>query len=100
MSTRGHMRSMRCRVHIARRHTVKDVLLRACGVRKTLGKTLVLNDVSLEVCRGDVVGLLGANGAGKTTLIRIVMGLMAPDGGSVDGVATRHRGRAVGYLPE
>jgi ABC-2 type transport system ATP-binding protein len=79
---------------------VKDVLLRAGGVRKSLGKNLVLNDVSLEVCRGDIVGLLGANGAGKTTLIRIVMGLMAPDGGSVDGVAARHRGRTIGYLPE
>jgi ABC-2 type transport system ATP-binding protein len=76
------------------------VLLRAVGVRKTLGTNVVLDDVSLEVCRGDIVGLLGANGAGKTTLIRIVMGLMAPDSGVVHGSTAGRGSAAVGYLPE
>ena len=75
-------------------------MLRATGVRKSLGKNVVLDDVTLDVCRGDIVGLLGANGAGKTTLIRILMGLMAPDAGVVGGSVTRCRSLAVGYLPE
>ena len=79
---------------------MKDMLLRATGVRKSLGRTLVLDDASLEVCRGHIVGLLGANGAGKTTLIRIVMGLMAPDAGVIEGPVVRNRSLAVGYLPE
>jgi ABC-2 type transport system ATP-binding protein len=78
---------------------VRDVMLRAAGVRKTLGTNLVLDDVSLDVCRGDIVGLLGANGAGKTTLIRIAMGLMDPDGGVVDGLAPMGTA-TVGFLPE
>jgi len=79
---------------------VRHVLLRARGVRKSLGKNLVLDDVSLDVCRGGIVGLLGANGAGKTTLIRIVMGLMAADEGVVEGSIARNRSTGVGYLPE
>lgn len=42
-----------------------------------------LSDVSLEVGRGRIVGLLGHNGAGKTTLIRLIAGLLAPDAGTV-----------------
>ena len=43
----------------------------------------VLNGVTFSVNAGEVVGLLGRNGAGKTTLIRIAMGMLYPDGGSV-----------------
>ena len=69
-------------------------LLRLAGVSRTLGRRLILDDVSLEVRPGEILGLLGANGAGKTTLIRIVMGLTRPDRGSVE---TANR---IGYLPE
>lgn len=43
----------------------------------------VLADIGFSVAPGEVVGLLGRNGAGKTTLINLVMGLLAPDRGTV-----------------
>jgi len=70
------------------------------------GDVLANDSITLEVQAGEVFGLLGPNGAGKTTLVRQLVGLLAPDAGSVrllgeDLVA--HPGRAaqlVGYLPQ
>src|SRR5258707_2077571 len=50
---------------------------------KSYGKRCVVDDVSLHVEKGEVVGLLGANGAGKTTTFYMIIGLEQPDGGSV-----------------
>ena len=50
---------------------------------KRYGQRTVVNAVSAEVRRGEVVGLLGPNGAGKTTTFYMVVGLIRPDGGSV-----------------
>ena len=48
------------------------------------GESLVaVNEVSFRVAKGEVYGLLGPNGAGKTTTLRMVMGLLEPDSGSV-----------------
>jgi ABC-2 type transport system ATP-binding protein len=74
------------------------------GLRKRYGRRPAVEDVSLEVGRGEVVGLLGPNGAGKTTVIKMLLGLVHPDAGeamllgrpAADPVA-RDR---VGYLPE
>lgn len=64
----------------------------------------VLRDVSLHVAERSVFGFLGANGAGKTTLIHLLIGLRAPQSGSVhigNVAATRPEARArLGYLPE
>ncbi|MCL3861627.1 ABC transporter ATP-binding protein [Actinotalea sp. K2] len=53
------------------------------GVTRRFGETVALDDVSLEVRAGELVGLLGPNGAGKTTLISLVNGLRRPDSGTV-----------------
>ncbi|MDD3396358.1 MAG: ATP-binding cassette domain-containing protein, partial [Acidaminococcaceae bacterium] len=55
---------------------------------KIYGERHVVNDVSLAVEQGTIVGLLGPNGAGKTTTFYMIVGLERPDGGQVlvDGV--------------
>ncbi|RFC65660.1 MULTISPECIES: ABC transporter ATP-binding protein [Mesorhizobium] len=53
------------------------------GITKTFGKTVANSSVSLEVKRGEIVGLLGENGAGKTTLMNILFGLYRADEGKV-----------------
>ena len=53
------------------------------GLRKRYGRQAAVEDVSLEVGRGEVVGLLGPNGAGKTTTFYMVVGLIRPDRGRV-----------------
>ena len=76
----------------------------ASGLRKRYGRQLAVEDVSLEVGRGQIVGLLGPNGAGKTSVIKMLLGLVQPDGGEVmllGRPATEPAARArVGYLPE
>src|SRR5260370_35685541 len=51
---------------------------------KNYGRRRVVEDVSLYVDKGEVVGLLGANGAGKTTTFYMIVGLERPDGGTVN----------------
>ncbi len=83
-------------------------LLRATGLAKSYGGRRVVDDVSLEVRQGEIVGLLGPNGAGKTTSFNMVVGLVRPDAGSVSlagqelGTLPMHRrARAgLGYLPQ
>ena len=74
------------------------------GLRKRYGKQVAVEDVSLEVARGEIVGLLGPNGAGKTSVIKMLLGLVRPDDGEVlllGQPAADPAARArVGYLPE
>ncbi|MHC4063281.1 MAG: ATP-binding cassette domain-containing protein, partial [Planctomycetota bacterium] len=51
------------------------------NVTKQFGPQVVLENVSLEVHTGELVGLVGANGAGKTTLFKLIVGQESPDTG-------------------
>lgn len=59
------------------------MLLETRGLVKRYGTRVVVNAVSLTIDKSSIVGLLGRNGAGKTTSFRMIMGMVAPDGGEV-----------------
>jgi ABC-2 type transport system ATP-binding protein len=77
----------------------------ACGLRKTLGTTVALDGLDLEVRTGEVHGFLGPNGAGKSTTIRVLLGLLRADAGEVrllDGDPWRDAAalhRRLAYVP-
>jgi len=60
-----------------------DVVIEVANLRKSFGAVRAVDDLSFSVDRGDIVGLLGANGAGKTTALRLMLGLLRPQAGSV-----------------
>ena len=61
-----------------------EVVLRTRNLSKRYGNRLAVNDLNLEVRRGEIFGFLGPNGAGKTTTIRMALGLITPTTGSVE----------------
>ena len=62
-----------------------EVLVEADRLRKTFGTITAVDEISLRVAKGEVLGFLGPNGAGKSTLFRMIQGVEQPDSGS------RHR---------
>ncbi|HNI37087.1 MAG TPA: LPS export ABC transporter ATP-binding protein [Pseudomonadales bacterium] len=82
--------------------------LRALHLGKAYKKRAVVNDVSLQVSNGEIVGLLGPNGAGKTTCFYMMVGLIPADKGEIflDGENITHlpmhsrARRGLGYLPQ
>jgi lipopolysaccharide export system ATP-binding protein len=82
--------------------------LRAVNLVKSYNKRKVVNQISLDVNRGEIVGLLGPNGAGKTTTFYMVVGLTRPESGQVllDGEDITsfpmhlRAGKGVSYLPQ
>lgn len=87
---------------------IHSMVLRTEGLVKRYGKRTVVNDVSINVRQGEIVGLLGPNGAGKTTSFYMTTGLIVPNAGHIyldDKDITDYpvykRARAgVGYLPQ
>ena len=53
------------------------------GIRRSFGGLQALSNVSLSLYPGEIVGLLGENGAGKSTLVKILTGVLEPDGGGI-----------------
>jgi lantibiotic transport system ATP-binding protein len=64
--------------------TVPDVAIETAGLTRRFGSQIAVDDVSLRVPSGAVYGFLGPNGSGKTTTIRMLLGLMSADAGSIE----------------
>lgn len=62
----------------------QEVVLRTRNLTKHYGQRLAVDQLNLEVHRGDIFGFLGPNGTGKTTTIRMALGLITPSGGNVE----------------
>ena len=78
-------------------------LLKLVNITKQYDGVRAVDRVSFEVKRGDIYGFLGPNGAGKTTTIRMIMGIIQPDSGSIeinDNNMINSNEQIVGYLPE
>ena len=84
------------------------MVLRAEGLVKRYGKRTVVNNVSINVRQGEIVGLLGPNGAGKTTSFYMTTGLIVPNGGHIyiddkditDFPVYKRARSGIGYLPQ
>lgn len=78
------------------------------NLEKIIKKTKIINDISLQISSGEVVGLLGPNGAGKTTTFYMICGLIAPtkgrillNGADITRLPLHKRARlGIGYLPQ
>lgn len=62
---------------------MNDIVLSAEKISKSFKDVKVVNDLSFELKKGDIFGFIGPNGAGKTTTIRMLLGLLKPDSGSI-----------------
>jgi ABC-2 type transport system ATP-binding protein len=76
------------------------------GVSKSFGQKIVLDDISFSVPENCVFGFIGANGAGKTTTMKMILGLLKPDSGSITACGEKvafgssKANRLIGYLPD
>jgi ABC-2 type transport system ATP-binding protein len=81
-------------------------MIKIFNVNKRFKNVVALNDLSLQVNKGDIFGYIGPNGAGKTTTIRILATLLPPDDGYAEiagyNILTRQRDvrRTIGYMPD
>ncbi len=71
-------------------------LLTVAHVDLTLGQRPILQDISLQLHRGEIMTLIGLNGSGKTTLLRVILGLLKPDRGRV----WLRPALRIGYMPQ
>lgn len=82
---------------------MNDALLSVSGLTKRYGDMTALNNLSFELQKGRIIGLLGPNGSGKTTLIKIICGLLQPTAGTITvegnpiGVESK---KVISYLPD
>ena len=80
---------------------MSEAVISLKGIEKAYGKHKVLTNVSLEVNKGDLFGLIGRNGAGKTTLFKVILGLSECQSGSVELFGSKDLAagrRRIGFL--
>jgi ABC-2 type transport system ATP-binding protein len=73
------------------------------NITKTFGKIVAVDDLSLKVPQGSIVGFIGPNGSGKTTTMRMILNILYPDSGTVRIFGDSLRGAVtdrIGYMPE
>ncbi|HZO35455.1 MAG TPA: energy-dependent translational throttle protein EttA, partial [Solirubrobacteraceae bacterium] len=70
-------------IHIPPGPRLGDTVIRADGLRKSFGDKMLIEDLSFDLPKAGIVGIIGANGAGKTTLFRMIAGTETPDEGSI-----------------
>jgi ABC-2 type transport system ATP-binding protein len=84
----------------------QDRVLCAVSLSRRLSENAAVSNISLQINRGDIVGLLGLNGAGKTTTLRMLSGVLVPDEGSVSingyslSDSPMEARRQIGFLPD
>ena len=62
----------------------KENVLRVSDITMQFGGVVAVDDLSLEVNKGEIIGLIGPNGAGKTTAFNVITGVYAPTNGAVE----------------
>jgi ABC-2 type transport system ATP-binding protein len=86
--------------------SASDIAVRVDRLKKTFGATVAVEDVSFAVARGEMFGVIGPDGAGKTTTLRLICGLLRPDGGRVEVLgadpvrAHRTATASIGYVSQ
>nr|WP_207721360.1 MULTISPECIES: ABC transporter ATP-binding protein [Oscillospiraceae] len=90
----------RCRAGPERESEQVEPILQVQNLHKKIGKKAIIRDASFAVMPGEIMGFLGPNGAGKTTTIKMILGLLKVDSGSIqigpyDGVKDPERARSL-----
>lgn len=85
---------------------MKDPILSVLDLRKSFGDNTVLNGINFKVYPGQIIGYIGPNGAGKSTTVKIFLGMLEKDSGSIEifGKSLNHGDweykKKIGYVPE
>jgi len=79
----GKEREAQVEIYVPPGPRLGDVVIEAEGLCKSMGDTVLMDDVSFSIPPGAIVGVVGPNGAGKTTLLRMLLGELEPDGGTL-----------------
>src|SRR4026207_575833 len=87
---------MSCEGRRTRGHCALSGMLTVCQLSKSFAGRALFDDVSLQVNRGDRIGLVGPNGAGKSTLFALLLGDVSPDKGTI----AIEKNATIGFLPQ
>ena len=75
---------------------MSEQLLKLATVSKRFAQRLILDNISMSITQGEITTVIGPNGAGKSTLLKIILGLIAPDSGTIE----RSSELRIGYMPQ